>query len=136
MCKLCFYECFKKIFIIFGVSTSRSSYPHELQCSFGTVTSENPSRQRTKHRLKQFSSFLDILYIRCSSDIEDLRPQSMIKQDRRGPLSLVEECRGSTLIGREDYSVAPPALLCHKEPAPSRGLWMPELVLYGIRELA
>ena len=40
--------------------------------------------------------------------------------------------------------------LCHKEPArskqrpvgslrskvPSRGLWMPELVLYGIRELA
>ena len=29
------------------------------------------------------------------------------------------------------------APLCHKEPAkvPSRGLWMPELVLYGIREL-
>ena len=23
----------------------------------------------------------------------------------------------STLIGREDHSVAPPALLCHKEPA-------------------
>ena len=58
-----------------------------------------------------------------------------------GPLSLVEECRGSALIGRELHSVARPALLCHKEPAraskaPSRGLWMPELVLYGIRELA
>ena len=66
------------------------------------------------------------------------------------PLSLVEECRGSTFIGRELHSVAPPALLCHKEPArskqrpvgslrskaPSWGLWMPELVLYDIRELA
>ena len=66
------------------------------------------------------------------------------------PLSLVEECRGSALIGRELHDVALPALLCHKEPArskqtpvgslrskaPSRGLWMPELVLYGIRELA
>ena len=35
-----------------------------------------------------------------------------------------------------------PAILCHKEPTrskqntPSRGLWMPELVLYGIRLLA
>ena len=34
-----------------------------------------------------------------------------------GPLSLVEECRGSALIGREVHSVATPALLCHKEPA-------------------
>ena len=34
-----------------------------------------------------------------------------------GPLSLVEDCRGSALIGQEDHSVAPPALLCHKEPA-------------------
>ena len=48
------------------------------------------------------------------------------------------------------HSDATPALLYHKEPArskqrpvgslrskaPSRGLWMPELVLYGIRELA
>ena len=34
-----------------------------------------------------------------------------------GPLSLVVECRGSALIGRELHSVAPPALLCHKEPA-------------------
>ena len=34
-----------------------------------------------------------------------------------GPLSLVEECRGSALIGRELHSVATPALLCHKEPA-------------------
>ena len=33
------------------------------------------------------------------------------------PLSLVEEYRGLTLIGREDHSVATPALLCHKEPA-------------------
>ena len=32
-------------------------------------------------------------------------------------LSLVEECRGLTLIGREVHSVAPPALLGHKEPA-------------------
>ena len=34
-----------------------------------------------------------------------------------GPLSLVEECRGSNLIDREDQSDATPALLCHKEPA-------------------
>ena len=34
-----------------------------------------------------------------------------------GPLSLVEECRGLALIGRELHSVAAPALLCHKEPA-------------------
>ena len=34
-----------------------------------------------------------------------------------GPLSFVEECRGSALIGRELHSVATPALLCHKEPA-------------------
>ena len=33
------------------------------------------------------------------------------------PLSLVEECQGSALIGRDLHSVAPPALLCHKEPA-------------------
>ena len=33
------------------------------------------------------------------------------------PLSLVEEYRGLALIGREDHSDAPPALLCHKEPA-------------------
>ena len=48
--------------------------------------------------------------------------------------------------------IASPAILCHKEPAwaskispngyilrskaPSRGLWMPELVLYGMRLLA
>ena len=31
-----------------------------------------------------------------------------------GALSLVEECRGSALIGLEVHSVA---LLCHKEPA-------------------
>ena len=37
------------------------------------------------------------------------------------PLSLVEECRGLALIGREDHSVAPPALLFHKEPAPIKG---------------
>ena len=41
-----------------------------------------------------------------------------------GPLLLVEECRGSALIGRELHSVAAPALLCHKESAPSWGLWM------------
>ena len=39
------------------------------------------------------------------------------KTEQCGPLSLVEECRGLALIGREDHSVAPPALLCHKEPA-------------------
>ena len=32
-------------------------------------------------------------------------------------LSLVEECRGLAFIGREDHSVAQPALSCHKEPA-------------------
>ena len=32
-----------------------------------------------------------------------------------GPLSLVDECRGSALIGQEDHSVATPALLCHKD---------------------
>ena len=30
--------------------------------------------------------------------------------------SLVEKCRGLAFIGREDHSVAPPWLLCHKEP--------------------
>ena len=38
-------------------------------------------------------------------------------QQQYSPLSLVQECRGSALIGREDHSDAPPALLCHKEPA-------------------
>ena len=41
-----------------------------------------------------------------------------------GHFSLVEECRGSALIGRELHSVSPQALLCHKEPAgvsPTRG---------------
>ena len=37
--------------------------------------------------------------------------------DQAGPLSLVEECRGSALIGRDLHSDATPALLCHKEPA-------------------
>ena len=32
-------------------------------------------------------------------------------------------------------SVAKPALWCHKKPARLSGLWMPELVLYGMREL-
>ena len=36
---------------------------------------------------------------------------------QHGPLSLVEECRGLALIGRELHSVATPALLCHKEPS-------------------
>ena len=34
-----------------------------------------------------------------------------------GPLSLVEECRGLALIGREVHGVATEGLLCHKEPA-------------------
>ena len=43
--------------------------------------------------------------------------------DQRGPLSLVEECRG--------YS------LCHKEPARSKvGFGCDNVVLYGIRERA
>ena len=53
----------------------------------------------------------------------------------------------STLIGpamsrlgshwsRASLVMLAPAVLCHKEQAPSRGLWMPELVLYGIRLLA
>ena len=37
--------------------------------------------------------------------------------DQCSPLSLVEESRGLALIGREVHGVAPPALLCHKEPA-------------------
>ena len=41
-----------------------------------------------------------------------------------GPLWLVEECRGSALIGREDHSVAPPA----------RVFACSLLVLYGIRD--
>ena len=62
---------------------------------------------------------------------------------QRGPLSLVEECRGLALIGRELHSVATPALLCHKEPArriqsPLLGALErkihPLLVLYGIRD--
>ena len=51
------------------------------------------------------------LYLSLSSNL----PTSVLNQP--GPLSLVEECRGSSLIGREDHSDAPPALLCHKEPA-------------------
>ena len=38
-------------------------------------------------------------------------------KEQAGPLSLVKECRGLALIGREVHSVATPALLCHKEPA-------------------
>ena len=71
--------------------------------------------------------------------------------NQRGPLSLVEECRGLALIGRELHSVATPALLCHKEPArriqsphwgalerkitPLGGILLApsSLVLYGIR---
>ena len=37
--------------------------------------------------------------------------------NQRGPLSLVKECQGLALIGRELHNVAVPALLCHKEPA-------------------
>ena len=43
-------------------------------------------------------------------------PPSPPNYGQPGPLSLVEECRGSALIGRELHNVAPPALLCHKEP--------------------
>ena len=43
--------------------------------------------------------------------------QAVLRLVQSSPLSLVEECRGSALIGREDHSVATPALLCHKEPA-------------------
>ena len=63
-----------------------------------------------------------------------------------GPLSLVQECRGLALIGRELHSVAMPALLCHKEPALLGALERiippleiggyfacSSLVLYGIR---
>ena len=58
--------------------------------------------------------------------------------EQPGPLSLVEECRGSTLTGPE--MLLAPALLCHKEPA--RRIQSPQLgalerkiplVLYGIR---
>ena len=54
-------------------------------------------------------------------------------------LSLVEECRGLALIGRELQSVATPALLCHKEPARRiqspllEALERSSLVLYGIK---
>ena len=41
----------------------------------------------------------------------------VLQLGQSGPLSLVEECRGSALIGGEVQSVATPALLCHKEPA-------------------
>ena len=59
------------------------------------------------------------------------------------PLSLVEECRGLALIGRKVHSVAPPALICHKEPARRiQSLLLgaldrkipSSLVLYGIRD--
>ena len=36
---------------------------------------------------------------------------------QQGPLSLVRECRGWALIGRDLHSVAPSAFLCHEEPA-------------------
>ena len=55
----------------------------------------------------------------------------------RTVFSLVEECRGLTLIGREVHSVAPPALLiCHNEPAWAKTQWVfacSSLVLYGIK---
>ena len=47
-----------------------------------------------------------------------------ILQYQFSPLSLVEECRGLALISREVHSVAPPALLCHKEPKPLLGLYL------------
>ena len=50
----------------------------------------------------------------------DLRDGFFVEAGASGqcsPLSLVEECRGFALIGRDVHSVAPPALLCHKEPA-------------------
>ena len=73
----------------------------------------------------------------------------VIRQVTRGTLLPV----WSTLIGpaptllrshwsRASLVMLAPAILCHKEPArskqtiPSRGLWMPELVLYDIRLLA
>ena len=40
-----------------------------------------------------------------------------------GPLSLVQECRGLALIGRELHSVATLALLCHKESIAIEGLF-------------
>ena len=59
-------------------------------------------------------------------------------QPARGHIALLPPTSPvfSTLIGREDHSVATPALLCHKEPARRSGLWMPELVHYGIIGLA
>ena len=72
-----------------------------------------------------------------------IETNSYKKLKQPGPLSLVEECRGSALIGRELHSVALPALLCHKEPAraskaPSRGTQRvsacSSLCLYGIRD--
>ena len=40
-----------------------------------------------------------------------------MNEEQCPPLSLVQECPGLALIGREDHSVAMPALICHKEPA-------------------
>ena len=54
------------------------------------------------------------------------------KSRQCSPLSLVEECRGLTLIGRKDHSVATQTLLCHKEP--TRVFACSSLVLYGIRD--
>ena len=49
--------------------------------------------------------------------VKSIKEGNRYGQDQCSPLSLVVECRGLTLIGREVHSVATPALFCHKEPA-------------------
>ena len=70
-----------------------------------------------------------------TDQIRDSNKYLPITLTQCSPLSLVQECRASALIGRELHSVATPALLCHKEPARASKAYFvcPSLVLYGIR---
>ena len=62
------------------------------------------------------ASFLIIscIYRTCLHPEQQIVVEKLIRWGQPGPLSLVEECRGLALVGRELHSVA---LLCHKEPA-------------------
>ena len=77
-----------------------------ITCSLDTTTESHHASVRKQHT--------DELLLAVAGDVVPLKPGLL---DQCSPLSLVEECRGSALIGREDHGVAPPALLCHKEPA-------------------
>ena len=71
--------------------------------------------QKSKKSQKTEKKNIRKIKRRVSSQSQVLELHNSPRQDSH--LSLVELQRGSALIGRELYSVATPAILCHKEPA-------------------